>query len=124
MSLSLSLSLSLFRNLGGTTLSLSQTIQNNLERAEFETKSRLGGKIEALEREAAVLKQRLTSEEERRARMVDAYEMQVTAKLYFIFARCVGFGQTCFRVALLECTCTCTCIVYLGFRAQTSLRTL
>ena len=55
----------------------SQTIQNNLERSEFETKARLGGKIESLEREMAVYKQRLIAEEERRSKMVDAYETQV-----------------------------------------------
>ena len=54
-----------------------QSIQNNLERSEFETKTRLGTQIRGLEREVAVLKQRLSSEEERRGKMMDAYEMQV-----------------------------------------------
>lgn len=54
-----------------------QTIQNNLERSEFETKTRLGSQIQALERELAAMKQRVTNEEERRGKMADAYEMQV-----------------------------------------------
>lgn len=59
------------------SFSLIQTIQNNLERSEFETKSRLGSKIDALERELVVYKQKLASEEERRGKMMDAYETQV-----------------------------------------------
>ena len=55
----------------------SQTIQNNLERSEFETKTRLGSQIQTLEREVAVYKERLSCEEERKTKMADAYEMQV-----------------------------------------------
>ena len=54
-----------------------QAIQNNLERGEFETRTRLGSQIEALERELALQKERLQSEEDRRARVTEAYETQV-----------------------------------------------
>lgn len=54
-----------------------QSIQNNLERSEFETKTRLGAQIEALEREVSLSKDRLHAEEERRSKMVDAYDTQV-----------------------------------------------
>lgn len=54
-----------------------QTLQNNLERNEYETKSRLGSQIEILEKEAGLLKERLHNEEEKRERIKDAYETQV-----------------------------------------------
>jgi nucleoprotein TPR len=54
-----------------------QAIQNNLERGEFETRTRLGSQIEALERELALQKERLQSEEDRRTRVTEAYETQV-----------------------------------------------
>ena len=54
-----------------------QSIQNNLERSEFETKTRLGAQVEALEREVSLAKDRLHAEEERRGKMADAYDVQV-----------------------------------------------
>ena len=54
-----------------------QAIQNNLERGEFETRTRLGAQIEALERELALQKERLQSEEDRRTRVTEAYDTQV-----------------------------------------------
>ena len=54
-----------------------QTLQNNLERNEYETKSRLGTQIETLEKEVGLMKERLHNEEEKRERIKDAYEMQV-----------------------------------------------
>ena len=53
------------------------SIQNNLERSEFETKTRLGAQIQSLEREMSLLKDKLHSEEERKNKMVDAYDVQV-----------------------------------------------
>ena len=54
-----------------------QSIQNNLERSEFETKTRLGAQIEALERDLSLSKEKVRSEEDRREKMVEAYEIQV-----------------------------------------------
>ena len=54
-----------------------QSIQNNLERSEFETKTRLGAQIEALEREVALAKEKLSSEEDKRSKVTEAYESQV-----------------------------------------------
>ncbi|XP_064382187.1 nucleoprotein TPR-like isoform X2 [Halichondria panicea] len=54
-----------------------QSIQNNLEKSEFETRARLGSQIEGLERELALAKERLHSEEDRRIKTREAYEMQV-----------------------------------------------
>ncbi len=54
-----------------------QTIQNNLERTEFETKTRLGSQIESLQREISLQREKLDSEEERRVRVSEAYESQV-----------------------------------------------
>ena len=61
-----------------------QTIQNNLERNEYETKQRLTTQIEGLEKENTLLKDRLHGEDERRNKMRDAYETQVSKKHYII----------------------------------------
>ena len=60
-----------------TLLSNLQAIQNNLERTEFETKSRLGVQFETQQKEVTMLKEKLNVEEERRARVSEAYERQV-----------------------------------------------
>ena len=63
---------------GHTTLLTNlQAIQNNLERTEFETKSRLGVQFESVQKEVSMLKEKLNAEEERRARVCEAYEKQV-----------------------------------------------
>ena len=54
-----------------------QAIQNNLERSEFETKTRLRAQIEALEREVALFKEKVRSEEEKQSKTSEAYETQV-----------------------------------------------
>ena len=60
-----------------TLLTNLQAIQNNLERTEFETKSRLGVQFESVQKEVTMLKEKLNAEEERRARVCEAYEKQV-----------------------------------------------
>lgn len=54
-----------------------QAIQNNLEKGEFETRTRMGSQIEALERELVLQKERLQSEEDRRTKITEAYDTQV-----------------------------------------------
>ena len=54
-----------------------QTIQNNMEKSEFELRTRFGSQMKALEREVSLLKDKLHAEEERRNRMADAYDIQV-----------------------------------------------
>ena len=54
-----------------------QAIQNNLERSEYETKMRLTAQVEALEKEATLLKDRLHNEEEKKTRVREAFETQV-----------------------------------------------
>ena len=54
-----------------------QSIQNSMEKNEFEMKTRLGAQIQSLEREVTLLKQKLHSEEDRRTKMSDAYTTQV-----------------------------------------------
>lgn len=57
-----------------------QTIQNNLEKSEFETKTRLGTQIQALERELSLCKDRVHAEEERREKVSSAYDVQVRGR--------------------------------------------
>ena len=76
------------------------TIQNRLEKAEFETKTRLGAQVQTLEREVALMKDQLHSEENRRTTMMDAYEVQVGGKedgrilfvCLFLWGKVIGWG--------------------------------
>ena len=54
-----------------------QTIQNNMERNEYELKQRFSSRIEGLEKENVLLKERNHGYEERRTQMREAYEKQV-----------------------------------------------
>ena len=54
-----------------------QTIQNNMERNEYELKQRFSSRIEGLEKENFLLKERNHGYEERRTQMREAYEKQV-----------------------------------------------
>lgn len=74
-----------------------QTIQNNMERSEFETKQRLTSRIEGLEKENVLLKEQNHGYEDRRAQMREAYEKQVRLSLC--------------SVSCLYSTPTCTCIM-------------
>lgn len=67
-----------------------QAIQNNLEKGEFETRTRMGSQIEALERDLVLQKTKLQSEEDRRSRVTEAYETQVihTSPLLWSCALC------------------------------------
>lgn len=59
-----------------------QAIQNNLDKGEFETRTRMGSQIEALERDLVLQKTKLQSEEDRRSRVTEAYETQVLLLFY------------------------------------------
>jgi nucleoprotein TPR len=54
-----------------------QTIQVNLEKNDYETKFRFTSRIESLEKELVLMKEKLHNEEERREKLKDAYEIQV-----------------------------------------------
>ena len=49
--------------------------QNNLERQEYETRSRLTGQIDVLEQEVTVLKRNLTSEQEQNTKLVESLKV-------------------------------------------------
>lgn len=50
-------------------------LQNNLERQEYETKSRLTGQIDGLEQEVTVLKQKLTFEQDRNSKLIETLQV-------------------------------------------------
>ncbi|XP_028412966.1 nucleoprotein TPR-like isoform X2 [Dendronephthya gigantea] len=60
-----------------TLLTNLQTIQNNLERQEYETRSRHTSQVSALEQEVAILKQKLTSEQDQITKSADSFKSQV-----------------------------------------------
>ena len=49
--------------------------QNNLERQEYETKSRLTSQIDGLEQEVTVLKQKLTSEQNQSSKLIETLQV-------------------------------------------------
>ena len=53
------------------------TFQNNLERSEFETRSKLGAQVEALKREATLLRKKLDSEENHHRTVVKTWEVRI-----------------------------------------------
>ena len=67
-----------------------QTIQNNMERNEYELKQRLSARIEGLEKENLLLKERNHGYEERRDQMREAYEKQVSVYMHY--------NQYCFEL--------------------------
>ncbi|XP_077991395.1 nucleoprotein TPR-like [Glandiceps talaboti] len=56
-----------------------QTIQNNLERADFENKARLTSQIELLERELNAARRKLDSDGEQHKAVINSWESQVKA---------------------------------------------
>ena len=52
-----------------------QAIQNNLERAEFESKSRYTNQIDSLEKEVALLRRKLECAEEEKTTRISALEV-------------------------------------------------
>ena len=54
---------------------LSFPVQNNLERSEFEARTRLGAQVETLQREVNLLKKKLESEEKHHKSIVDTWEV-------------------------------------------------
>lgn len=55
---------------------LSFPVQNNLERSEFEARTRLGAQVETLQREVNLLKKKLESEEKHHKSIVDTWEVR------------------------------------------------
>ncbi|XP_064604367.1 nucleoprotein TPR-like [Liolophura sinensis] len=54
-----------------------QTIQNNLERAEYETKTKLGQKVESLEKECGGLRRKMDLERDQHTAAIKHWESQV-----------------------------------------------
>ena len=84
-----------------------QTIQNNLEQSRFEEKAQLGSQLERLEREVALGRERLVGEEERRGRVSEAYETQVSVTVCVCVCACVC---VCLFVCVCMCVCVCVCL--------------
>ena len=53
------------------------SLQNNLERSEFEARTRLGSQVETLQREANLLKRKLESEEKHHKSIIETWEVRV-----------------------------------------------
>ncbi|CAH3109789.1 unnamed protein product [Pocillopora meandrina] len=54
-----------------------QTLQNNLERSEFEARTRLGSQVETLQREVNLLKRKLESEDKHHKSVIDTWQNRV-----------------------------------------------
>ena len=60
----------------GMSLSHS-SLQNNLERSEFEARTRLGSQVETLQREVNLLKRKLESEEKHHKSVIETWEVRI-----------------------------------------------
>ena len=54
------------------------SLQNNLERSEFEARTRLGSQVETLQREVNLLKKKLESEEKHHKSIIETWEVRIT----------------------------------------------
>ena len=54
------------------------SLQNNLERSEFEARTRLGSQVETLQREVNLLKRKLESEEKHHKSIIETWEVRIT----------------------------------------------
>ena len=52
-------------------------LQNNLERSEFEARTRLGSQVETLQREVNLLKRKLESEEKHHKSIIETWEVRI-----------------------------------------------
>ena len=53
------------------------SLQNNLERSEFEARTRLGSQVETLQREVNLLKRKLESEEKHHKSIIETWEVRI-----------------------------------------------
>ena len=53
------------------------TLQNNLERSEFEARTRLGAEVETYKREVNLLKKKLESEEKHHKSVITTWEVRI-----------------------------------------------
>lgn len=54
------------------------SLQNNLERSEFEARTRLGSQVETLQREVNLLKRKLESEEKHHKSIIETWEVRIS----------------------------------------------
>ncbi len=92
----------------GELLANLHSIQNNLEKNEFETKTRLGARLQAVERELSLTKDTLHAEEERRNKMVDAYDTQVCQEIYVVGSACYMYVICIYMQGKQDCGCVPT----------------
>lgn len=56
------------------------SLQNNLERSEFEARTRLGSQVETLQREVNLLKRKLESEEKHHKSIIETWEVRIRGR--------------------------------------------
>lgn len=61
-------------------------LQNNLERSEFEARTRLGSQVETLQREVNLLKRKLESEEKHHKSIIETWEVRI--RYFYIKQQC------------------------------------
>ena len=69
----------------GVTHETHSSLQNNLERSEFEARTRLGSQVEALQREVNLLKRKLESEEKHHKSITETWEVRIRGCQYLPF---------------------------------------
>ena len=62
------------------------SFQNNLERSEFEARTRLGAQVETLQREVNLLKRKVESEEKHHKSVISTWEVRNGEFLMFLLS--------------------------------------
>ena len=68
-------------------------LQNNMERSEFQTRTKLEAQVASSERELALVKKKLEHEEEERDKRRQAWEQRVTAIAQYCSHACLNFNK-------------------------------
>lgn len=96
-------------------------LQNNLERQEYETKSRLTSQIDGLEQEVTVLKQKLTSEQNQSSKLIETLQVCKLMNINHLYY----FRHLTSAVKILTYTITnCQCPVEIIHMSKSKPRTI
>ena len=68
-------------------------LQNNMERSEFQTRTKLEAQVASSERELALVKKKLEHEEEERDKRRQAWEQRVTPIAQYCSHTCLNFNK-------------------------------
>lgn len=76
-------------------------LQNNLERSEFEARTRLGSQVETLQREVNLLKRKQESEDKHHKSVIGTWEVIITCRAFSCFSSFSDYQSIAFQLELI-----------------------